>query len=338
MVSPASFNGRRGILYYSQFKPNAPYGIADGIFVVPSGWQMHLMGSGAHTRMCRSHFVVPTDWSDAVAWRSFRDWIVFDSFVMMNSHATIHFDENLPVMQDVTYSVHKGAIGDEGDLYKALDYDDVTSLLVDEQQKPAELPSLSYAGLYDKFRGLPDETRASIEWFVSSPPSPRRVDAFFGSYWGLLHITILIEKLIGLPPDCEHRPKQCESCGTVPPPHRKVSRRVWLRDELTRRISDSCRVDEYASLIEAAKGIRDRMSHGPEFDRSSHPIMAHGQTASYDVSRAVKEFKRDSHALLALLIGLRTIAHALLVDRAFGIKYFAPHTDLKVTMIGQPQT
>jgi hypothetical protein len=40
MISLASFNGRRGILYYSQFKPSEPYSIANGIFVVPSGWQL----------------------------------------------------------------------------------------------------------------------------------------------------------------------------------------------------------------------------------------------------------------------------------------------------------
>ena len=40
MISLASFNGRRGSLYYSQFEPSEPYGIADGIFVVPLGWQL----------------------------------------------------------------------------------------------------------------------------------------------------------------------------------------------------------------------------------------------------------------------------------------------------------
>ena len=40
MMSLASFNARRGILYYSKFKPSKPHGIADGIFVVPSGWQL----------------------------------------------------------------------------------------------------------------------------------------------------------------------------------------------------------------------------------------------------------------------------------------------------------
>jgi hypothetical protein len=39
-ISLASFNARRSIVYYSQFKPSEPYGIADGVFVVPSGWQV----------------------------------------------------------------------------------------------------------------------------------------------------------------------------------------------------------------------------------------------------------------------------------------------------------
>jgi hypothetical protein len=37
MMSAANFNGRQGVLYFSQFKPSAPCEIADGIFIVPSG-------------------------------------------------------------------------------------------------------------------------------------------------------------------------------------------------------------------------------------------------------------------------------------------------------------
>jgi hypothetical protein len=330
-----SFTGRRGILHFGQFKAKGPYYIADGIFIVPSGWHMLSIGSGAFLRMNRSHFVAPTDWSDDDTWKKFRDWLIFDSFVMMNERAITYFDDNILVVQDVSYAIDSGTIGDDGDLSYTWDYNDVTSLLVDEIQKPSGLPSLSYAELYKRFQGLPDETRSAIEWFVSSPPSPRRVDAFFGSYWKLLHMTILIENLIGLPPTCGYQTQQCDSCRTIPPPHRAVPRRRWLRDQLSHCIRDDCLVETYARLIEAAKSVRDRMSHGPEFDRSSRPIMAHGHTTSYGVESAVGEFKQDSNALLALLVNLRSIAHALLVHRAFNISHFRPYTELKAAVIGQ---
>jgi|HubBroStandDraft_4_1064222.scaffolds.fasta_scaffold240839_2 hypothetical protein len=64
----------------------------------------------------------------------------------------------------------------------------------------------------------------------------------------------------------------------------------------------------------------DHFSIGPPLQPA-----VHGQTeVVYDVDRAVKEYETDSTALSALSDGLQKIAHALLVDRAFGIKYFSP--------------
>ena len=100
-MSQIDFRGRRAILYYGLFKPKAPYDIGDDTFVVPSGWQMVSMGSGALLRMCRQHFVAPADWSDELVWKRFREWLIFDSFVMQNSHAARLFDENFPLMEDV---------------------------------------------------------------------------------------------------------------------------------------------------------------------------------------------------------------------------------------------
>jgi hypothetical protein len=44
------------------------------------------MHGGASLWMSRSHFVAPADWPDSVVLERFRDWLVFDCFVMMNSH------------------------------------------------------------------------------------------------------------------------------------------------------------------------------------------------------------------------------------------------------------
>jgi hypothetical protein len=338
-MSRTDFEGCKGILYYSAFKPSEPYGISDGIFIVPSGWEMvPLPQSVGSIRMCRSHFVMPTDWSEKVAWERFRDWVIFDSFVLTNSMSSLAstlFDNNVFARDRATYSVYQGSKGDKSDRFGEGNYNDVIHILVGAKHKPENLSSVTYAALYDTFRSLTAEAKSAIEWFVSPPPSPRRFDdAFFGNYWGLLHITILIENIIGLPPYCEHQLEECKICGIKPPRHYKVSRRDWLREGLETRVADTKRVEEYATLIETAYKIRNRMSHGPVFDRSSLPTMTHGQTEVYDVDRAVKQFKQNSHALSAILSNLRKITHALLVDQAFGIKYFAPFSFATFTIRG----
>jgi hypothetical protein len=330
MITPSDFRGRRGILYYNQFRPNEPYGIADGIVLVPSGWHMLPLPSGGALRLSRLHFVMPPDWSDKVAWERFRDWVIFDAFVLINSRASILFDYGSFRFEDVAYSVDTGLIGDPGDLCYLVNYDDVSSYLVDEPFSVVNVPPLSYAELYNYYLTLPVETKSAIEWLISAPPSPRRFDAFFGSYWGLLHIINLIGYIIGDPPNCDCKSEKCGSCGSPPRSHFRLSRREWLREQLNARLSDNNRVEEYATLIQkAVDEIRNPMSHGPLFNRSSLPATVHGQTEVYDVDRAVKEYETDFHALTALSVGLQKIAHALLVDRAFGIKYFSPIPDLK---------
>lgn len=324
-----NFNDRKGVVYFSQFKPTAPYVLTDDIVIVPSGGLMLPMHNGASIWMSRSYFVAPADWADNVVSERFRDWLVFDCFTMMNNHGTAHYDDNRHVVEIIPNS------NDGSDQRNALDYGDVIGFLVGEPfAKPKDLPVMSYANLYCAFLMLPPEIRSAIEWFVSQPPSPRRFDPFFGSYWGLLHMTILIENLIGLPPTCERPFAECEVCKAPSRPHYKVSRKRWLRQELAYRMGGTQLAEDYASVIEKAKSVRDNMSHRPHFDRSTIPFINVGQTASYGVDRAINEYKFDSNALLALLISLRGIAHALLVDQAFGIKHFTPLPELKVTTIG----
>lgn len=195
-----------------------------------------------------------------------------------------HYDDNLHVVEIIDNPE------DGGDLRNAVDYSDVVGFLVGvHAARPEGLPVRSYSGLYDGFRALSPETRSAIEWFVSQPPSPRRLDPLFGHYWGLLHIMIHIETLIGLPPACECLSPECEVCKAPPRSHHKIPRGVWLRQELTYRMEAPQLVEEYASLIEAGKSIRDKMSHVPHFDRSTPPPMSRGQVDSYDVSTAASK-------------------------------------------------
>jgi hypothetical protein len=39
MALQTNFESLRGIRYYSHFKPTNPCEIAEGVFIVPSGWQ-----------------------------------------------------------------------------------------------------------------------------------------------------------------------------------------------------------------------------------------------------------------------------------------------------------
>lgn len=277
--------------------------------------------------MSRSYFVAPVDWPNSVVSERFRDWLVFDCFTMMNSHGTALYDDNRYVLEIIANS--------NDDQRNSVDYEDVVGYLVDEPfAKPKGLPIRPYSELYSVFLKLPPEMRSAIEWFVSQPPSPRRRDPFFGYYWSLLHMTILIENLIGLPPICERLNPECEICKAPSRSHYKISRKNWLRQELIRRMGGTQNVEDYASVIEEAKTVRDKMSHSPCFDRSTYPFGKVGETVTYGVHRATTEYKHDSNALLALLISLRRIAHALLVDQAFGIKHFNPIAELKVATVG----
>jgi hypothetical protein len=320
----SDFGGRRGILYYGQFRRREPYAIADGIAIVPSGWHMLPFPSGGALRLSRLHFVMPVDWSDQVARERFRDWVIFDAFVLMNGRASILFDNHIFRFEDVTYSVDVGSIGDAADLRYLVNYDDVSSYLVAEPSSVVNVPPWSYAELYKTYLTLPAKTKSAIEWFISAPPRPSQFDAFFGSYWALLHIINLIGDIIGDPPTCDCKSEKCDRCGSPPRTHHRLSQRDWRREQLNAWLSDNSRVEEYATLIETGYRIRNRMSHGPLFDRSSLQPAVHGQTEVYDVDRAVKEYETDSTALSALSDGLQKIAYALLVDRAFGIKYFSP--------------
>ena len=118
LISPPDFSGGGGILYYGLFKPTDPYELTDGVWIVPSGWEMLSLPIGVVGRGTRSHFVVPDDWKVETAWQAFRDWVAFDSFLFMH-YAAINYDNNLFSFQDVTYRVGDGSIGDVGDTYNA---------------------------------------------------------------------------------------------------------------------------------------------------------------------------------------------------------------------------
>lgn len=287
------------------------------------------MHGGASHWMSRSHFVAQSDCPDDVVMKQFRDWLIFDCFVMMNSHGAAHYDDNRHVFEVIDNP------DDDCNVRNAVDYSDVVAFLVGSHAgKPEGLPARSYADLYQAFLDLSPKTRSAIEWFVSQPPSPRRLDPLYGRYWGILHMTILIESIIGLPPYCNCAPATCECCKRTPPNHYSMSRKEWLIQELKRWTQSSDLAKKYASLITKGKEIRDAMSHSPHFDRSIYPVMNPGDKFSYDASQKIDHFKSDTVALEAVTITLQQIAHDLLVNEAFSIKHFREPPILKGAMVG----
>lgn len=323
------FLGRRGIRYYSQFKPIDPVEIDPSIYIVPAGWCFPTVNGENHRRQCVSYFVGPDAWADDELWKRFRDWVPFDGLVMWTDSATL-FDCNAYVLEPVAYVLQEGVTGDAADSCNAVSYDDVGQFLFHALGRPESLPQVSYVHLYRQYRLLNHGSKELIEWLASVPPSPRRIDAFFGQYWSLLHATILLERIVGRPPTCPQSAEQCGVCGQKPQPHNALSRRVWLRQQLQEQMEDSTLVENAAQLVEAALRVRNHMSHSPCFNRSEVPQMeSHMQKFEYDAARAAGEFKKDSFALLALRVALHHLAHELLVDKLFGLKHFTEPRSLK---------
>ena len=289
---------------------------------------MHPPRRGSALWFSRSYFVPSPGWSDNDIWNHFREWLVFDCFTMMNSHGTAHYDDYVHVMVNIPNE--ECSSGGRN----AVNYGDVTQYLVRAVGvRPENLPKRSYAELYKSFLEISKKTKNAIEWFVSQPPAPRRTQPLFGQHWGILHMNVLIESLIGQPPMCCSSPKACDCCKRELQPHHKMSRQDWLREELIRRLGNESLAVEYASVIWAGKRLRDKMVHKPHIDRLQLPALEPSEIYSYAADRLVTKEKLDHYDLDALLVYLREIAHALLVDEAFHIKSFRPLPEMKVTVV-----
>lgn len=235
------------------------------------------------------------------------------------------------------YSVESGTPGDKDDTYKAEDYDDVSRIFVRAPFATTGLTPQSYRELYAAYLALPDDKSEALEWLVGSPPSIRRLDAFFSMYWQVLHLTILLEHIVGTPWVCTHAYAPCPVCARSPLPHHMMSRARWLRGRLMKYVRDRALVEEYAEVIEAAFAVRHKMAHSTHFDRSAMPAMRyHLERREYDAADAVSTYKADSTALTALVIAQRDIAHALMLDVAFGVKEYKKIRTLTAVQFGGP--
>lgn len=322
MTTLDNIHGQKGFVTYGQYGPDEPYWIDDGIVIVPGGIDAKYG--------CRSYFIPPANWSEADAKVRFRDWIVFDCFVMRSNAPHLYDQGNVLLFEDVKFSVDKSPSG-ESYMDGRQNFSDITRFLIEEFHKPDDLPAIPYSELYSRYRALPKKLKNILEGYVSRPPSPKAIDGFYGYYWPILHMTIVLESIIGNPPSCKSPFPACVDCGTPPRSHYSSKRSDWLRQQLGRRVPDTALVEKYASLVETAVETRNKMSHGPYFSRAILPQMRyHGQTFEYDMQKATELYLSDWVALTAIHYGLSSLVHALIVADAFGINHFAPRT-LKTT-------
>jgi hypothetical protein len=265
----------------------------------------------------------------------FREWLVFDSFILSDYFPISFFDKGtIGVIEDISDNISNSP-ADSSD-YKQTDYSNITSIVLGILDNHQKLPVFSYDDLFRKYKQLNPETKEKIEWLVSTPYNTfSRSDAFFKiAYWQLVHLTILLEDTIGLPPNCKESFGTCPSCSTKLQPHYCMSRKEWEKQFLTTRISKPELVSEYVDIIEKARRIRNSLAHNTVFDRSEMPDLEPSETQTYDIQRALDEYKHDSTALMQLSIALSTICRYILLDVAFEISYYRHIPPIKVTRVG----
>ncbi len=338
MMNDERYADRLCARYLGQHKPIAPYPLTNGLLILPAGSGMFPYGPGGEIRLNISFLVGSKEMSNSDLIIKYREWLVFDSFVLNDHFPIFYFDESKTGILEIvpTGELHEEATPD----YKQIDYGNIADVVLMTAPEKKELPKISYSDLFAIYCGLPSEIREMLEWFVSEPYLPFTRDKAFSNtnYWQLVHKTILLERLIGMPPKCSGSFGPCTVCGLSLPPHNSVPRRKWLRQYLATRIDNDGIAEEYASVIEAGVDVRNKIAHVPMFDRSSMPELVPGEPQTYGVDRAIGEYEHDSVALNSLLNSLRDIARFLLLDKAFRIKYFPSLRPLKVVRVEGPRS
>lgn len=322
------YTGQRGMRYIGMFKPTVPYAIGHGLMIVPAGWGFfEIPAYLGEYRANVSYVVGDESLTDEQLTTGYRDLLIFDAFVMNDNLAICFYDANLLQLEVVKFGVEEGVAGDKDDKHNQIDYSNITPHVF-AGPIGVEVPPLSYEELYDRYRNLAKSDKEIIEWLAAKPrPAPRR-DGFANSnYWQLLHLNVLLERIIGLPPTCPGKMGVCAVCGRQPQPHYSMSRRDWLRQSLSGRIADADLVEKYVSVVEAARYVRNKSAHGPHFDRSRMPVRQVGDSISYDTASAIAGYQNDSVALSTLIASLEILARCLVLDQILDVKYYhAPPT------------
>jgi len=336
-MNSSSFEGHRAIRYLGQYKPIAPYPLTEGLLIVPAGWGMFTWGYG-EMRLNVSYLVGPDELSDQALADIYRKWLAFDAFILHDSIPITYFDNNTIGAIDVI-PADVSPLSQNPD-YNQIDYENIAHIALTEKPSEENLPSISYATLFASYIQLADELKEMIEWYVSLPFRWFiRPNSFFNTnYWQLIHAVILLERLIGQPPRCLDSVGVCATCNTHPQRHYSMTRRDWLRKFLADRINSVEVRDDYARTIDTAISVRNKIAHTPLFDRSESPEFPIGETQTYGIDRATTDYEHDFIALQSLLFSLREISRYLLLDQAFGTKYYPKLKSLNAVRIASGET
>lgn len=320
--------GHQAIKYIGRYKPNRTYPIGNGLLILPAGSEMTEYGCGSATTQIRhniSYLASENETQIPELTEKYREWLAFDAFILNDDSPIRAFDaQKTGHLETVPRDVPENPSITN---YFQPDYDNISGAMFGYAHDFPGLPTICYAETYQRYLNLPIKTKELIEWFVSFPTylsqTYCRNRVFFNpNYWRILHTTILIERIIGLPDACPQSPKTC-ACGSTLHPHHAVSRRNWLSQFIASRINDDKIAEDYARTIETGYQVRNQMAHSPQFDRSTHEAPLE-QPEIYDVNRAATDFEHDSAALMLLVSSLGDVARSLLLNIAFGINFFAP--------------
>lgn len=320
--------GRQAIKYIGRYKPNRTYLIGNGLVIIPAGSDMIEYGCGSSTSKIRhniSYLASDNETSAFELTEKYREWLAFDAFILNDGSPIRAFDaQKTGRLETIPHNVPEiPSITD----YFQPDYDNIHGAMFGYAHDSPELPKVCYSEAYQKYLHIPTDTKELIEWFVSFPTHLSqtycRDRVFFNpNYWRIFHTTILIERIIGLPDKCPRSPKTC-ACGSALHPHHAITRRQWLRQFIASRIADNEIAKDYVRTIETGYEVRNRMAHGPQFDRSTHEAPLE-QPEIYDSNRAATDYKQDSAALMLLVMSLNDLARNLLLNVAFDISFFSP--------------
>lgn len=327
-------NSRRiyGMKYYGQYKPNSSYSLGSGFYIVPGSWEMVNYGGG-QVRQNISHFVTIKLESETSLKEKYRDWIIFDSFILNDGFPIYFYDENK--IGNTIEEFEPNFIGSTNDSkeYKSENYSDIDRIVLVTRDKQMEL---SYLDLYHGYTKLSKKDKDLIEWFVAKPSrSHTRLNSIYNnSYWQLFHLIVILDTLIGTPPACGYKYGNCPECNFEPYPHYSVPRKKSLDDYLDKLINEKEVKEQYSEIISRAFQLRNKFAHYPLIDRSEHPEIPIGFTDVYGHDRTLTEYKDNSAALMSLLLSLNDICRYLLLNKIFKLSYFKKIKPLHVTCVG----
>jgi hypothetical protein len=322
---------RRGIKHLGQYKPIGSYALVDGMHILPAEGGVFPTVRSATIRMNVSYIENHSELDNAIFIDAYRRWLTFDAFVLNGQWPIFYFDQG--EIGDIVTIPASAPLSASSPDYKQIDYQNISRQMFHSLDENEALPMISYSDLYAKYLLLPNKTRDMIEWYVSSLSLPAtRQGAFFNTnYWQLVHATILLEQLIGLPESCSHSLANITTCkcGRKSQPHHALSRNDWIKKFLSDATNDAKVAEQYVALVINGKKVRDKMGHSPTFDRSVTPEFSLEEAQIYGTDRATSEYENDSIALQSLIISLNKVARYLLLDKAFGTKYFPTLPSLK---------